>query len=134
MPIKAFGIRLLKGILTYYLWLVCPAALRNYCPSSRTRNNDRSPLSLFPGAWYEVMDTEARPDGDVVTLTLRLIRSFEQRNIKFLVLKTVDLNWTTEELIEKTFEEIRKSTSLPKPFKTFQYDSMKVSLILNNAA
>ena len=77
------------------------------------------------------MDTEARPDGDVVTLTLRLIRSFEQRNIKFLVLKTVDLNWTTEELIEKTFEEIRKSTSLPKPFKTFQYDSMKVNLNLN---
>ena len=48
--------------------------------------------------------------------------------------KAEDLEKASEELIEKTFEEIRKSTSLPKPFKTFQYDSMKVSLILNNAA
>ena len=61
-----------------------------------------------------------------VTLTIRLIRSFEFRNIKFLVLKQVDLNWTTDKLIEKTFEEIQKCSNLPKPFRTFQYDTMKV--------
>jgi hypothetical protein len=41
---------------------------------------------------------------DLVTITVRLIRSFEQRNIRFVVLKDVDLTWTTEQLIEKTFQ------------------------------
>ena len=63
---------------------------------------------------------------NLVTLTIRLIRSFEFRNIKFLVIKHVDLNWTTEKLIEKTNEEIQKCSNLPKPFRTFQYDTMKV--------
>ena len=69
-----------------------------------------------------------------VTLTVRLIRSFEQRNIKFLVLKLVDLDWTTEKLIEKTFEEIQKCSTLPKPFRTFQYDTMKVRMFFTNCS
>lgn len=75
------------------------------------------------------MDSEEKSDAQLnslVTLTIRLIRSFEHRNIKFIVLKSVDLNWSTEELIEKTFDEIRKSSALPKPFKTFLYDTMMV--------
>ena len=78
---------------------------------------------------FEGMDPEDRPGKELdnfVTLTIRLIRSFEHRNIKFLVLKNVDLSWSTEQLIEKTFDEIRQSSALPKPFKTFQYDTMMV--------
>ncbi len=42
----------------------------------------------FP-AGDEVMATESGADGDLVTLTIRLIRSFELRNLKFLVLVTI---------------------------------------------
>ena len=35
-------------------------------------------------------------------LTLRLIRNFDYRTFKYLVLRDVDLDWTTEKLIEET--------------------------------
>ena len=74
----------------------------------------------------EEIEEKNHPENLSVTLTIRLIRSFEHRNIRFLVLKNIDLNWTTEKLIEKTFEEIEKCSTLPKPFRTFKYDTMKV--------
>ena len=78
----------------------------------------------------KVIENVEKVPENLVTLTVRLIRSFEQRNIKFLVLRLVDLDWKTEKLIEKTFEEIQKCSTLPKPFRTFQYDTMKVCLEL----
>jgi hypothetical protein len=73
----------------------------------------------------EIIEKKNHPES-FVTLTIRLIRSFEHRNIRFLVLKNIDLNWTTEKLIEKTLEEVEKCSTLPKPFRTFKYDTMKV--------
>lgn len=82
------------------------------------------------------------------TLPVRLVRSFEYRLIKVIVLCNVDSNWTTEEfadylreggtaisealMMEKychcalTFVcshllEIRKSTDIPAPFKAVQF-------------
>ena len=37
---------------------------------------------------------------DGVVLTVRLIRSFEHRNIRHIVFKNVDLNQTTQEFME----------------------------------
>jgi hypothetical protein len=34
------------------------------------------------------------------TVTVRLIRSFQYRNIKHIILKDVDLMWTTKEFID----------------------------------
>ena len=39
-------------------------------------------------------------NGDGVVLTVRLIRSFEHRNIRHIVFKNVDLNQTTQEFME----------------------------------
>ena len=39
-------------------------------------------------------------EGDEVILTLRLIRSFQHRNIKHLVFKNVKLLSTTEEFLD----------------------------------
>jgi hypothetical protein len=60
-----------------------------------------------------------------VTLTIRLIRSFEFRNWKPVVIRKVNLNWTLEELTEAVDKAV-KSSSLPPPFKNFSYDCFKI--------
>jgi len=65
---------------------------------------------------------------DLVTLTIRLIRSFEHRNLKFLVLKNVRLDLRTSDLIALILEEIQKPFhNLPRPFKTYEFDTLKVT-------
>ncbi len=63
--------------------------------------------------------------GQEVIVSIRLIRSFEHRNLRFLVLRGVNLEWTTEEFMEKIRAEISTS-SLPPPFKKFDYDCLKI--------
>lgn len=62
-----------------------------------------------------------------LTLSIRLIRSFEHRNLRFIPLQNVDSFWTTEQLMEAIREKIKTSTSLPPPFKNFDFDTLKVS-------
>lgn len=80
-------------------------------------------------------------------VTIRLIRSFEHRNIKNLVLKDVDLSMTirdfksfinegkylrqtkTKNILQKNniyLKELKKSTQLPVPFRNFAYDTLKI--------
>jgi hypothetical protein len=61
-----------------------------------------------------------------VTLSIRLIRSFEHRNLRFFPLQAVDLSWTTEQLMTVINERITTSTSLPPPFRKFQFDTLKI--------
>ena len=61
-----------------------------------------------------------------VTLSIRLIRSFEHRNLRFFPLHAVDLSWTTEKLMTVINERISTSTSLPPPFRKFEFDTLKV--------
>lgn len=61
-----------------------------------------------------------------LTLSIRLIRSCEHRNIRFLPLHKVDRQWTSEQLMEVIREQIQKSTSLPPPFKKFDFNCMKI--------
>lgn len=67
--------------------------------------------------------------GEFVTLSIRLIRSFEHRNLRFFPLHHVDLDWTTEQLINVIKGKIQESSSLPPPFKKFEFDTLKVSFI-----
>lgn len=63
---------------------------------------------------------------NLCTLTIRLIRSFEFRNWKALVLHSVPVSsTTTEELIELIRVTLLTST-IPTPFKTFNYDTLKI--------
>lgn len=68
----------------------------------------------------------ANPSETSTILSIRLIRSFEHRNLRFFPLKAVDLSWTTEQLMSVIKENIITSTSLPPPFKKFDFDTLKI--------
>ena len=56
-------------------------------------------------------------DSQLMTIPVRVIRSFPHRDIRNLVLKDVDISITTDALIERTLTEVNTSTSLPPPFR-----------------
>ncbi|XP_057306125.1 UPF0538 protein C2orf76-like [Hydractinia symbiolongicarpus] len=59
-------------------------------------------------------------------ITVRLIRSFEYRNIRNVVYHHVDLNQTGLEFINFVKEDILKRTELPAPFRKHLYNAMKI--------
>lgn len=63
----------------------------------------------------------------MVTVTVRLVRSFEFNNVKPVVLHDVDLSLKTEEFLKFLLEEVPNRSGLPPPFKKFQYDTLKIS-------
>ena len=60
------------------------------------------------------------------TLIIRLVRSFEFRNIRNIVLKDVPLTLTSEELLSLISEKLPTAPGLPPPFRKYDYDTMKV--------
>ena len=74
----------------------------------------------------------------VVRLVIRLIRSFQHKNIRNIVLRDdldgFNLNTTTVQelmtLIRKKLSSNEITPQLPPPFKTFGFDCMKVSFIV----
>ena len=66
-----------------------------------------------------------------LTLSIRLIRSCEHRNLRFMPLQEVDCQWKTEQLMEAVKVQIQNSTSLPPPFKKFNFNCMKVRIYIS---
>ena len=69
---------------------------------------------------------EAVKEKPGITITIRLIKSFEYRAIKNLVLRSVPTTTTVRKLIEEIVKEIDKSSTLPTPFKKYDYDTIKI--------
>ncbi|XP_042301179.1 UPF0538 protein C2orf76 homolog [Sceloporus undulatus] len=63
--------------------------------------------------------------GDV-TLTVRLVRSFEHRNFRPVVYHGVSLHQTVKELMQFVKNDVALRTGLPPPFKKYKYDTMKI--------
>ncbi|XP_071943790.1 UPF0538 protein C2orf76 homolog isoform X2 [Antedon mediterranea] len=61
-----------------------------------------------------------------VILTVRLIRSFEHRNIKPVIFKDVDLNMTVKNFIVLVKSDILTRPGLLPPFRKYGFDSMKI--------
>ncbi|XP_077176413.1 UPF0538 protein C2orf76 homolog isoform X2 [Paroedura picta] len=61
-----------------------------------------------------------------VTITVRLVRSFEHRNFKPVVFHGVDLNQTVKEFTAFVKNDVSLRTGLPPPFKKYNYDTMKI--------
>ncbi|XP_077791458.1 UPF0538 protein C2orf76 homolog isoform X3 [Podarcis muralis] len=61
-----------------------------------------------------------------VTVTVRLVRSFEHRNFKPVVYHDVTLDQTVGEFIEFVKNDVVLRTGLPPPFKKYRYDTMKI--------
>ncbi|KAJ9114567.1 hypothetical protein QFC20_001441 [Naganishia adeliensis] len=74
---------------------------------------------------HELLASERNPVTNA-TLTIRVIKSFEYRTQKSLVLKDLDLTTlTVGELLEKCKEAV-KTTAGFKPFRTTQFDTLKL--------
>ncbi|XP_045222899.2 UPF0538 protein C2orf76 homolog isoform X9 [Macaca fascicularis] len=61
-----------------------------------------------------------------VTITVRLIRSFEHRNFKPIVYHGVNLDQTVKEFIIFLKQDVPLRTSLPPPFRNYKYDTLKI--------
>ncbi|XP_009441451.1 UPF0538 protein C2orf76 homolog isoform X1 [Pan troglodytes] len=61
-----------------------------------------------------------------VTITVRLIRSFEHRNFKPVVYHGVNLDQTVKEFIVFLKQDVPLRTSLPPPFRNYKYDTLKI--------
>eukprot|EP00188_Purpureofilum_apyrenoidigerum_P002069 Plantae.Rhodophyta-Purpureofilum_apyrenoidigerum.ctg22322.p1 GENE.Plantae.Rhodophyta-Purpureofilum_apyrenoidigerum.ctg22322~~Plantae.Rhodophyta-Purpureofilum_apyrenoidigerum.ctg22322.p1 ORF type:complete len:145 (+),score=32.05 Plantae.Rhodophyta-Purpureofilum_apyrenoidigerum.ctg22322:61-435(+) len=60
-----------------------------------------------------------------VVLTIRLIRSFEYRNVKLMVLKRVDLDINAAELKTLILERLRKEPAFTT-LRNIQFDTLKI--------
>lgn len=61
-----------------------------------------------------------------VTVTVRLVRSFEHCNFKPVVFHAVTLEQTVHEFIQNVLKDIETRPGLPPPFRKYQYDTMKI--------
>ncbi|KAM7105847.1 UPF0538 protein C2orf76 homolog isoform 2-T5 [Molossus nigricans] len=61
-----------------------------------------------------------------VTVTVRLIRSFEHRNFRPVVYHGVNLDQTVKEFLVFLKQDIPLRTSLPPPFRNYKYDKLKI--------
>lgn len=61
-----------------------------------------------------------------VTVTVRLVRSFEHRNFRPVVYHGVNLDQMVQEFIEFIKKDVAERVGLPPPFKKYAYDTMKI--------
>ncbi|XP_002155127.1 UPF0538 protein C2orf76 homolog [Hydra vulgaris] len=59
-------------------------------------------------------------------VTVRLIRSFEHRNIRNIVYHQVDTSMTCKSFIDFVLKDIALRTDIPPPFRKFEYNKMKI--------
>ncbi|XP_061180404.1 UPF0538 protein C2orf76 homolog [Saccostrea echinata] len=63
----------------------------------------------------------------MATVTVRLIRSFEHRNLKHVVYHEVDLSQSVKEFKDFIRNDIVTRQGLPPPFKKYSFDTLKIS-------
>ncbi|XP_063144798.1 UPF0538 protein C2orf76 homolog [Candoia aspera] len=61
-----------------------------------------------------------------VTVTVRLIRSFEHRNFRPVLYHNVNLDQTVKEFIAFVKKDVASRTELLPPFRKYTYDTMKI--------
>ena len=68
--------------------------------------------------------------GGAAVIPVRLIRSFQHRNSRGIVLRGVRVGETTVgDLLRRVREAARTDGDLPPPFRNFEYDAIKVRII-----
>ncbi|XP_072300380.1 UPF0538 protein C2orf76 homolog [Eucyclogobius newberryi] len=66
------------------------------------------------------------PGPVAVTLTVRLVRSFEYRNFRPVVFQGLSPEQSVHELIQHVRKDIEIRPGLPPPFRKYLYDTMKI--------
>lgn len=64
---------------------------------------------------------------DKVTITVRLILSFEHRNIKHVVYKDVSAMQTVDEFTKYVLKDLKTRPGLVPPFRNHKFDTFKIS-------
>ncbi|XP_041858024.1 UPF0538 protein C2orf76 homolog [Melanotaenia boesemani] len=59
-------------------------------------------------------------------VTVRLVRSFQHRNFKPVVLRGVRLDQTVQDFMQLVRDDIATRAELPPPFRRYAYDTMKI--------
>ncbi|KAL8183213.1 UNVERIFIED_CONTAM: hypothetical protein K2H54_023290 [Gekko kuhli] len=72
-------------------------------------------VTVLGNFWLSHMSSEG------VTITVRLVRSFEHRNFKPVVYHGVDLDQTVKEFITFVKNDVSLRVGLPPPFKKYRY-------------
>ena len=67
------------------------------------------------------------PPVSTATITVRLIKSFEYRNIRTITLRDVDLSQSVRDLQSRIREHVGKSHDLAPPVRNHGYDTLKIS-------
>ncbi|WWD22835.1 hypothetical protein CI109_107329 [Kwoniella shandongensis] len=81
---------------------------------------------------HEPLATELHPISDA-TITVRVIKSFEFRTQKSLVLQHLDLrSLTVGQLMERVRQEIQKQSGF-KPYRTLKLDTMKLYTVAHGS-
>uniref|UniRef100_A0A2R5LFR6 Uncharacterized protein n=1 Tax=Ornithodoros turicata TaxID=34597 RepID=A0A2R5LFR6_9ACAR len=60
------------------------------------------------------------------TIPVRVIRSFEHRNIRYLVIKDVSPQYLVKELKAIIMTKLKESPSFPPPVRNYAYDTIKI--------
>ncbi|XP_067891237.1 UPF0538 protein C2orf76 homolog isoform X3 [Heterodontus francisci] len=61
-----------------------------------------------------------------VTITVRLVRSFEHRNFKPVVYHDVNVDQSVKEFLNFLQNDILSKPGLPPPYKKYTYDTLKI--------
>lgn len=63
---------------------------------------------------------------ELSTVTVGLVRSFQHRTVKHLVLKDINVNDNTDVFMSNLKTKLLKETSIPPPFRNFSYNTLKI--------
>ncbi|XP_044130395.1 UPF0538 protein C2orf76 homolog isoform X2 [Bufo gargarizans] len=61
-----------------------------------------------------------------VTVTVRLVRSFQHRNFRPVVYQDVSVDRTVQDFVDFVRGDVAQRDTLPPPFKRHSYDTMKI--------
>uniref|UniRef100_A0A224YDQ0 Protein, containing DUF2340 domain n=1 Tax=Rhipicephalus zambeziensis TaxID=60191 RepID=A0A224YDQ0_9ACAR len=70
---------------------------------------------------------------DHLVLTVRVIRSFEHRNIWHVIMRDVSSAITTEEFKKSVLSSLENNTSIPSPVRRYPYDTLKIEHLPHKA-
>ncbi|XP_071812028.1 UPF0538 protein C2orf76 homolog [Apostichopus japonicus] len=61
-----------------------------------------------------------------IIVPIRLVRSFEYRNIQHVAYKDISPSMLGKEFLQMILNDIKTRSGLPPPFRNFKYDTLKI--------
>lgn len=78
-----------------------------------------------------IMSGDTRRDN--LILTVRVIRSFEHRNIRHVIMRDVSSAITTAEFKKAVLSSLENDTSIPSAVRRYPYDTLKIEHLPHKA-